>query len=250
MSLLATEDIGVFNQRHIALDANFAPTGFRGNTHRATWDIFSAWSDETGNAEKLLGAISLGHKSLSDWLAAVGALQPSRRVLARDWLRAWSLDLQVLATDRKLRNEMSYRPIRIRLTTPVDADLELTAPLFQSWEVLEPLTAEGTGVLLDSSLLRRAIALAVKERWCGHSSPDAAVAALKDDMPGPVHEALHAGNASADAILDRAEDAGAEAATPILARALLMLRLASASTATLLAAAEVSKADLNSGGQH
>ena len=244
MSLLATEGIGIFRDRHIALNAGFVPTEFSGSSHAATWEVLSAWSDEPGTAERLLESISLEQKSLSEWLTAIGALPSARRVLAKEWLAAWSLDLQLVATDRERRNEISYRPTRIHLLPPVDPQLELTAPLFQSWEVLEPFSADGTGVLLDSSLLRRAISLSVKEKWCSYGSPEAAMAALKSDMSQPGYEALHAGNASADAILGQAEETGTVVATPVLARALLMLRLASARSALLLADAGISKEDL------
>ncbi len=244
MSLLATEGIGIFKRRHIALSASFVPTEFTRANHAATWEVLSAWSDEPGTAERLLGSIQLEDKSLSEWLTAIGALPSASRVLAREWLAAWSLDLRLVAADRERRNEISYRPTRIRPLPPVDANLELTAPIFQSWEVLEPFTADGAGVLLDSSLLRRAMSLAVKEKWCRYGSLEAAMVALKNDMSQPGYEALYAGNASADAILSQAEEAGTVVATPVLARALLMLRLASARSASLLADAGVSKDDL------
>lgn len=243
MSLLATEGIGVFKNRHIALDPNLDPIELDGPTHRVTWQVLSAWSNDEDKAERLLEAIPLEHRSLSEWLAAVGALGPSRKVLAKEWLRAWSLDLQILATDTTRRNEISYRPTRMQLPTPVDPEVELTGPLFQAWEVLEPSTADGSSVRLDASLLRRAIALAVKERWCKHTSPEAAMEVLKGDMSEPAYAALSIGHDSAEAIFDQAERTGA-LASPILARSLLMLRLASARNASLLADAEVSKADL------
>ena len=37
MSFLAAEGIGIFNDRHIAVDANFQTTIFRSNTHIAAW---------------------------------------------------------------------------------------------------------------------------------------------------------------------------------------------------------------------
>lgn len=244
MSLLATEGIGIFRGRHIALSAGFVPTEFSRPNHAATWEILSAWSNEPATADRLLESIPLEQKSLSEWLTAIGAFPSARKVLARDWLAAWSLDLRLVATDRERRNEISYRPTRIRLMPPVDPQLELTAPLFRSWEVLEPFTADGTGVLLDSALLRRAIALSVKEKLCSYGSPEAAMAALKNDMSQPGYEALCAGNASADEILGHAEEEATVVATPVLARALLMLRLASARNASLLADADISKDDL------
>ena len=249
MSLLAAEGIGVFNRRHIALDANLLATDLVGRTtHQATWDFLSAWSSEHGKAIKLLDAITLESKSLPEWLEAVGVVEPSRQVVAKDWLRAWSVDLRILSDDRARRNEMSYRPTRIRAPAPppVDPRLEMVDPLIDSWTVLEPVTASGAGVALDSSLLRQAITLAVTRGWSHYKTADEAVASLEGDMSTSAYDALSTENESAGAIFREASisNVRGRAAGPILARGLLMLRLASASTASLLAAAEVSKADL------
>ena len=65
-------------------------------------------------------------------------------------------------------------------------------------------------------------------------------------MAAETYEALKTGRSSSDWIFQSAEisDFRGKPVTPILARSLLMLRLASARTASLLAAADVSKSDL------
>ena len=167
--------------------------------------------------------------------------------MADKWLRAWSVDLQILDAGSDRRNEMSYRPTRIRVPAPpsVDPRLELVDPLFDSWMELEP-TASGGSAALDFALLREALKLVVKEGHCSYPSFGAALRSLKNIMPPFTYQALNTQSASADAIFRAAEISSVQgrAATPILARSLLMLRLASASTASLLAAAEVSKSDL------
>ena len=76
ISLLATEGIGIFNRRHIAINERFEPCEFtrkkRKGTHDATWLLLSAWSRETGRAESLLRSIVVDSKSLSQWLAMLG----------------------------------------------------------------------------------------------------------------------------------------------------------------------------------
>ena len=247
MSLLATEGIGIFSDRHIALNDGLQPTEFKKSTHLATWELFSAWSRETGRAARLLGSISVESKSLAEWLEAIGVVKPVQQLVAEEWLRAWSIDLAIISDDRDLRNDMSYRPAGIRSPAPppVDPPLELAAPLFNSWSTLEPSTDNG-GIALDTSLLRQALMLVIKAKQCNYSSFDAAVSSLEDDMSKPLFQALNIENPSSAAIFREAKISNRTrgAATPILARSLLMLRLASASTASLFAAAEVSKADL------
>ena len=247
MSLLAAEGIGIFNQRHIALDANLQPMEFKGSTHAVTWSMLSSWSNETGKAAKLLEAITIESKSLSKWLEAVGAVDAAQQLVASKWLRAWSVDLQIFAADQDRRNEMSYRPTRIRVPAPqpVNPLLELVAPIFDSWSELEPIVS-GTCAALDLSLLRQALLLVVKEGVCHYSSFGKALRSLEGAMPSHIFQALKSKKTSAVTIFRNAEISNirGRTATPILARGLLMLRLASASTASLLASAEVSKSDL------
>ena len=82
ISLLAAEGIGIFNNRHIALNDRLEPTEFRRSkrrgTHQATWLLLSAWSKESERATRLLQAITVESKSLSEWLAAVGVVDAAR----------------------------------------------------------------------------------------------------------------------------------------------------------------------------
>ncbi len=247
MSLLASEGVGVFRNRHIALNRHFQAKQFGMNTHRATWRFLSAWSREPGRAVSLLDAISVESKTLSQWLEAVGVTDPARQVVAAEWLRAWSIDLETLSEDPARRNEMSYRPARIRAPAPppVDPLLELAEPLFHSWTALEP-SADRASVALDLSLLRQAFILVVEKGLCTYSTLGATINSLKDQTSDTMYRALHNESPSATAIFGEAKvtDVRGRAATPILARSLLMLRLASARAASLLTAAEVSKANL------
>ena len=250
MSLLATEGMGVFLNWHIALDSSLQATRFHGrNTHVAAWELLSAWSQE-GRAEKLLRTISLESKSLADWLAEVGVGAQERQLLAGDWLRSWSLDLKIISGDRARRNEVSYRPGHIRIPAPpaVDPHMELIEPLFNSWMALEPLTDKGS-VALDAALLSKALRLVTKKSRCNYSSYEKAVGSLKEDMTEPLYEVLTQGSQSTVTIFQQAERKNPpwkawKAATPMLARGLLMLRLASACTASLFAEADITKSDL------
>ena len=195
ISLLATEGIGVFNRRHIALNERLEPTEFksrrRKGTHDATWSLLSTWSRERGRSERLLRAITIESRSLSDWLAAVGVVEPSRQLVARKWLSAWSVDLRILSADPRRRNEMSYRPSRIQSPSPrpVNPSLELADPIFDSWAELEP-DIGGASAALDLSLLRQALMLVVEEGICNFSSFDEALQFLRIDMTDLTYRAL------------------------------------------------------------
>lgn len=251
MSLLATEGIGIFNDRHIALNDRLEPTELapkaRKRTHPATWLLLSAWSQESGRATRLLKAITVESKSLAEWLEAVGVVAPAQQLVAKEWLSAWSVDLGILSTDVARRNEMSYRPTRIRVPAPqpVNPCLELMKPIRDSWGELDPETG-GARAALDLSLLRQALMLVVKKGLCNYPSFCQTLESVKREMPALTYEALSTESESATAIFREAgiRDFQGKAATPILARGLLMLRLASASTAFLFEAAEVSKSDL------
>ena len=247
MSLLATEGIGIFNNRHIALNYCLEPTEFKRSTHQATWLLLSAWSRESSRAARLLQAITIESKSLSEWLETVGVVEPAQQLVAEEWLSAWSVDLDILSTDSARRNEMSYRPTRIRVPAPqsVNPRLELVKPICDSWTELNPETG-GARAALDLSLLRQALMLVVERGLCNYPSFRQALRSLKLGMPALTYQALSTESASATAIFRDAaiSNVQGKSATPILSRGLLMLRLASASTASLLAAAEVSKSDL------
>ena len=249
MSFLAAEGIGIFNNRHIALDANFQTTVYRGTTHPAAWQALSSWSQESGKAEGLLHSICVETKTLSDYLQLIGVGTPARQFVATEWLNAWSIDLKVYDDDRGRRNETSYRPTRIRVpaSQPIDPFQELSNPLFNSWSELDPEVVGGSAAL-DLALLRNALNLVVDHGICRYGSFDDALAFLRqgEHVTRTTAEALRTERPSASAIFTaaRIEDLQGKPATPILARALLMLRLASARISKLLSAAGVSRTDL------
>ena len=251
ISLLATEGIGIFNNRHIALNDRLEPTEFRRRnrkgTHQATWRLLSAWSNESGRAARLLQAITVESRSLSDWLSAVGVVDAARELVARQWLSAWSIDLKTMSADPRRRNEISYRPSRIRPhgPQPVDPVSEMANPIMNSWTELDPNLGWAPAGL-DVSLLRQAIRLAIRRGLSNYSTFGQALRSLQSEMDQVTFQELRTGRASADSVFAEAEISSIQGniATPILARSLLLLRLASASTASLFAAAEVKKSDL------
>ena len=250
MSLLATEGIGVFNNRHYAFDDQMNTIQLKGKTHDATWDLLCAWADDAQSSARLLNLISIENRSLADWLELAGVVAPTQHQIAREWLRTWSVDLDVFSRDQKWRNEMSYRPTRIlsRRLRPVSVELELIEPLYSTWEELQPI---GPGVLtmLDVSLLRRALSSVVTQGQCNYGTLAATIRSLtRVDQPltNSTYMSLQYQSASAKMLFGAAKRKSHvdRAATPVIARALLMLRLASAATSVLLSDANISRSDL------
>ena len=258
VSLLASEGIGIFNTRHVAINDRLEPTillpgkgksrsANRRGTHPATWLLLSAWSKESAGGSRLLQAISVGGKSLSEWLEAVGTGETARGLVAKEWLKTWSVDLRILAGDTKRRNEMSYRPSRIRThkVESVDPQMELVNPLFDTWSELDPDIGEYRAGL-DLALLRLAIEFVTDKGRTNFDTLDQALEHIKSELKDHTYQALKSESDSSNAIFQAARTSSSlgNSAGPILARAFLMLRIASARTALLLTSAEVSKSDL------
>lgn len=168
MSLLASEGIGVFDNRHpvIRPDGTIvnlpkleragpgaAQTQW-GTTHKVTWPLLKHWSSLQRSANLLSQIVEPNGISLSQWLSAVGSTVPTR-ALGRKWLSTWGLDLSAFEDDRNSRNLASYRPSEFRRTiaAPVPDTVEFVEQL---WRLFEP-SPNARFPTLERFLLRRAI---------------------------------------------------------------------------------------------
>ena len=254
MSLLASEGVGVFNDRHVAIGPTFAATdwsnlnsnrGRRVGTHLATWELLGSWADDPKRAATILTAIKVESRTISEWFDAAQIGQSVQHIVARRWLKAWSLDLTLFSVDRDRRNYTSYRPNHIapNSATSIDADADVICPLLQTWPALEP--SGNGGAAIDVALLFRALFLAFNrpfplgEDW--HRFIDrlgeAASTGLQTQLKNP---------AVMDNYVLRWADNSANppASQAVLARATLLLRIANGVCAQRLANAQVSKQDI------
>lgn len=152
MALMATQGVGIFQNRHFALHADgSARLVSKDGTHQAAWDILSEWATMP-KATQLLGEVLRpANHAMIDWITAIPggtALQP----IATDWLLTFGLDLQILSADRTARNESSYRPTKLRLIRecPINDALEF---IVDAWSLLEPSETTYFGSI-DRHLLR------------------------------------------------------------------------------------------------
>ena len=156
MSVLASEGIGVFQNEHILV------TGARqcavldrvGGTHDFVWNALVIWSELKVGAEAVFRSIRPGGLPLSDWLDQFPA---GTNFVPTGWLRQWGLDLSRLTDDRTARNIASYRPTAF--TSPGPRSISDTMKtILQLWQMCNP-GANGGFPVLDRYLLRRSLKL-------------------------------------------------------------------------------------------
>jgi hypothetical protein len=140
MSLLATQGVAVFDKEHFVLDrlGNLQQVPGKCGTHEIAWLALNHIADSNTAASLLGEAVLPGGIALKDWLdffpPTTGQVPQPKPV---EWLRQWGLDLQRLKDDQTARNEVSYRPTRLRSQSPLSVD-DCSRFLRAFWESCEP----------------------------------------------------------------------------------------------------------------
>lgn len=255
MSLLATEGIGVFNDRHVALGPggmvtdwtnNGGSKGPRVGTHWATWALLNAWGDDASRAGNVLTSIAVERRSMAEWLQVAGVFPSVQHVVARSWLKSWSIDLNLFPADRDLRNRTSYRPSRLDVHPPVKVDPleDMVNPLLHTWDALEP-AAEAGGAVLDHALLYGALRLAFNEGSAATPTWDSFLDRLSETASSTLIVELKSLIRSDYYVLSAADDSRVPPRVQaVLARATLLLRLANGLCAQQLKASNIGKDDI------
>lgn len=159
MAFLACDGIGIFNKRHIYIDSNGDVKQVANSnisTHNFVWHAIQQWANTANKSEIIFKSINVSGHSIYDWLIAAGMLvgSPSGSLLASDWLKKWSLDLELVSNDHNIRNEVSYRPQEIkkskRYSTNTKNELSF---IIEQWNLCEPVSNEKFR-MLDYYLLR------------------------------------------------------------------------------------------------
>lgn len=155
MSLLASEGIGVFDSHHAVVSKNGTCqilSGF-GKTHEFVWHALDLWAGSQAGASTVVRSITPNEIPLSDWLSQFSL---GGRFLST-LLQEWGLDLSRLASDRSARNVASYQPTAFSGSGPRAVD-DTIRGILQFWEVCEPGPSGGFPIL-DRHLLRRSLEL-------------------------------------------------------------------------------------------
>ena len=247
MSILAGDGIGVFQNRHIIVTANQECVFLNyGTTHTFAWEALKAWANLQRGHDTLFQVIRPGNLPLQDWLNQFNA---SAHFIASQWLQQWGLDLSRLTKDREARNLASYRPTAFTSSGPQLADNTMEA-ILRFWEICDPGPSGGFPVL-DLHLLRRSLALVSKQIGYGRGkknnyenrlnmmlnalnpqglSRDQCKEFLKYSDLKNTHQILQYADG-------RKDSSHPEHSKQVLARATLLLRVATGSSADLLDAA-------------
>jgi hypothetical protein len=154
MSLLASEGIGIFSDRHFVVDSNGACLRIPGTlkTHTLAWDALDVWATHSSSAALLASVLRPGGYAIETWLAGFSVTSANLNLIGAEWLRAWGLDIRRLAEDRDARNEASYRPNRINRQSTLDPKSSVHF-ILDLWRTFEP-AGSMLSVQLDRFLLR------------------------------------------------------------------------------------------------
>ena len=156
MSILAGEGVGVFNARHVVIAASgeCIAAETREGTHQFIWPVLEHWAQSSGGTARILDVIRPANIPLKQWTSLFGG---TAGFLATDWLRRWGLDLSRLAKDRESRNLASYRPANLVASEPRRVG-DVLQTFVDWWEACSPRTVGGFPVI-DQHLLRETFVL-------------------------------------------------------------------------------------------
>jgi hypothetical protein len=137
-SLLATGGIGLFKYDHFVIDKQpKAKLLMHCSTHQAAWTMLDQWAALPTSGDLLREIIEPEPShSMGEWISALPrsmAWQP----IATSWLRSLGLDLKRLSEDGTARNESGYRPTRLSIPTQLPSG-EAVRFACELWELLEP----------------------------------------------------------------------------------------------------------------
>ncbi|MFW8744902.1 hypothetical protein [Mesorhizobium japonicum] len=172
MSILASEGIGVFKNKHpiITSDKSYEVVNkvigwdkdsgaYKRNpdtagTHRIVWPLLAYWSKTHKAADLINSIIKPEGIELSNWLNATKS-HTSGLAISEYLFSKWGIDLANLHEDHQNRNIVSYQPSELRITKdpPIDDVLNFVC---ETWSFLQP-SPGGRFLDLEKALLKHAI---------------------------------------------------------------------------------------------
>lgn len=158
MSFFAAKGIGIFNLHHFWVDNLANWSCIKEPTHKVIPALIEAWASEPANSLDLLRTFKVENINFPTWISSadVHLGNPPSPEVATDWLKTWSLDLQILSKDHELRNETSYRPQRIFSVSPTYNFEQSFQLCSNAWKACEPIGDEHFPDL-DKYLLRKVL---------------------------------------------------------------------------------------------
>ncbi len=152
MALLATQGVGIFNNRHFIINnSGTAELLSRRSTHEVVWLALESWAQLPDSGDLLGEILRPAGRPVRDWLDAMPS-GASWQPIATQWLLQLGLDLRVMSKDHDARNEASYRPTRLSYR-PTLTSTEAASAVVEMWELLEPVASQSFSQI-DRYLLR------------------------------------------------------------------------------------------------
>jgi hypothetical protein len=249
MSLLATEGVGVFDNKHFIIDAPNSVAKLRGGdvarTHQFAWACLQYWSTLPESSSLFAKIVRPYGRNLDDWFVPFGGI-PTIAPQASSWFRRWGVDLRAFPEDHDARNVSSYRPDGIPKFWRTDGHGTLNF-VRELWSAFEP-SPSSRFESIDREILRIAMENVFKGKTGNSAATDPsgylAFATQAVDNQGlgvdmrqqwldfitrkiaPSSQSMFLYAGMSPRVLDRSELA-------IVSRAALLLRIASGSTSLL-----------------
>lgn len=156
MSLMASEGIGIFQNKHYVIKEDgqciLIPDGQ--NTHQFTWLSLSHWAGLLRSSLLLQEIITPSGIPLRTWLESFRS-GINARLLGKEWLNTWGLDLKIVGHDREGRNEVSYRPNFLVYQQPINL-FGASGFIKSFWQMFQPF-GDSKFETLDRYLLRSSL---------------------------------------------------------------------------------------------
>ncbi len=159
MSLLASDGIGVFDNKHFSIiRANGRTSDLYGpvknRTHLLVRNQFTDWISHPDSGRLFQQIIRPQGIPLEIWFSEISA--SPLNYLANDWLQHWGYDIRTLGMDQSARNQASYRPSGLSN----DLTYKNAGQIKTSMEIVENIwrmcLASGNGTFVaDVFLLRK-----------------------------------------------------------------------------------------------
>ena len=255
LSLLASEGIGTFNRNHVIADerpwlGGTPPAIRKRGTHEIAWLALDQWASYRRAGDLIGSIITPAGVPLTEWLVGPGG-EPWRPI-ARNWLRIWGADLKQYSRDQRLRNRASYRPEGGPQPLPQQSVVEF---LVGVWDAIDPRPGR-LFAALDLELLRLALEASFQGRTDRSAIDDSEYAAevrvrLAEEPVATeqLEEYLLRISGRDDSLIIKNGQQRTGAGSPstaheVLARSVLLLRLATGSTRGMIRAAGVDQAGI------
>lgn len=141
MAVLAKHGIGVFSNIHVVVTSPSTCYAVRneGTTHRFVWRAFDQLVDHSSGQDILLSSITPEGVPLSDWLSHV---HHGYKQFATSLMRRLGFDLSRLAADREARNRASYRPTTFVVQNNRSID-SIVDDVLRFWQLCAPGISRG-----------------------------------------------------------------------------------------------------------